>query len=172
MATELHCEALALDGGSANGVRLNARNGEHELTGESVDHLNHALKERRLRRPEQRLRELVAPVAQAVTSEINEWLAEDPRARTVEIEARLTGCKFNCEFTHYKCVSDGIESRWAKQDEWKGDDESNATARVAFVARQLTNGPDGKTALAQLEADLLSFVTSVDIPWKRKRIAE
>lgn len=152
-------EALTLsdltDGGS----------GERELVGEAVEGLNRALQARRMHRAEERLRELLAPVAQHVADGIQEWLAGQPPPRTVEVEAELTGCKLECDFTHYKCVQAGAKSLWEKRDEWKGEVETTATAPVSHVSWPIPSREADGADLARLEADLLAFVSSVDIPW-------
>jgi hypothetical protein len=142
---------------------------ERQLVGEAVEGLDRALQARRTHRAEERLRELLAPVTQHVADGIQEWLAGQPPPRTVQVEAELTGCKFECEFTHYECVHDGPNSRWEKRDEWKGEVETMATAPVSRVSWPIPSRQADGADVARLEADLLAFVSSVDIPWQGQK---
>ena len=140
--------------------------GERELVGEAAERLNRALQARRTHSTEERLRELLGPVAQHVVDEIRRLRAGQPSPASVEVEAELAGSKFECEFTHFECVHHGGTSVWEKRDEWKGEVESKATAPVSRVSWPIPTGQAGGGVLARLEADLLAFVRRVDIPWQ------
>jgi hypothetical protein len=145
---------------------------KHEIAADSaVVRVNDALQARRTRSAEGRMREILRPVAEHLGSEVEEWLAKQQPSRTVEIFAKLSGCEFECEFTHFQCAPDQGANHWQKRDAWKGKVESTATVPVAIVARpQAGTEPGAAVDCDQLEADLLSFVRRVDIPWKMRTL--
>jgi hypothetical protein len=155
-------EGLALSDPSTN-------NGAREIAPGTVDWLNHALTARRTRRRDREVQDLLAPVSEYVAREIESWLRNDASTRTVELGATLSGCKFECDFTHYRCVFDGIESHWKKQDEWKGEIESTAAPVVAILEWPFATEDAREESVSRLEGDLFRFVTNADIPRKRRR---
>jgi hypothetical protein len=119
----------------------------HDVEGELVDALNHALHTARSR-PE-RLAELLGPIAAGLAAEIDAWLRETNGVTEVDVEAHFTGGELECEFERFKCVA----GYWVKQAIWKGkveDESDEPVATVAFPCRD--------EEVARLERDLRAFV--------------
>jgi hypothetical protein len=134
----------------------------HEVAHELVEVLNSAVRARRLRRSEEKLHELLEPVAQGLVHEAEEWL--DGGVRAVDVSAHLKGGKLECEFKRYECVQRGPACSWEERQSWKADVEDEADEPVATLNLPATPSEPERTAwLARLEGELLAFVDSLGL---------
>jgi hypothetical protein len=130
--------------------------------------LNEALSAHRTRAEEGRVREILQPVAEQLGTEVDAWLERWKEASIGELTATLSGCEFECEFTHYQCVPNGAANHWQKRDSWKAKVKSKASVPLAALTRPPGSARPGGVDRAKLRAEVLSFVGRVDIPWKMR----
>jgi hypothetical protein len=131
------------------------------LDGKIIKTLNRAVWAHRVRR-RRRVQELTEPLAEHLTAEIERWLASNER-REVAIDARIKGGKLQCEFKRSECVRDGNACRWEEQQRWKGKIAQEVVEPISTLHLPLEPRPE---RIRQLGADLLGFVSHVDVPWR------
>jgi hypothetical protein len=141
----------------------------YEIESETVvASLNEALSAHRTRAEEARVREMLQPVAEQLGTEVDAWFERWKEPSTGELTATLSGCEFECEFTHYQCVPNGAANHWQKRDSWKAKVKTKASVPLAAFTRPPRGARPGGVDRAKLRADILSFLGRVDIPWKMR----
>jgi hypothetical protein len=130
----------------------NGGRAEQELEGVIVDRLNRAARVARIVGT-RHVRRTVTGAAVELAAALDRWV-EQPAA--VEISARLTGSKAECEFTRYECEAHAGECTWKDRGSWKAEVEVGSTQPVADVV-----WPPAADRLGELEPALLALVASV-----------
>jgi hypothetical protein len=136
-------------------VLARAENGgriDRELEGVIVDRLNRAARVARAL-GSRRVRRTVARAAVELATELDRWVE---RPANVEITARLTGGKAECEFTRYECVERAGACTWNERASWQAEVEVRLTESVATLLWS-----HGASRPGELEPHLLEFVASV-----------
>lgn len=136
--------------------------GERQVKGEIVEELNRAVSASRLGEKQERIQEVVAPLARELLQRIEEWLGGEPAPNDVPIFGHLQGGRVTCQFILYHCRRKGIVDVWEEEDKWQATINDERDEHVGSLRGRDLAGPGVTERMApEMTKLIMQFIERV-----------